>query len=90
MVALSSSISAEVSKMSCQEYKGYKWQCLKTYNNTVSRNKKFCVDQVTPPPPREGQGVAQDNGGGVQTTIRVCLAATRLLSATEFNRTHPS
>ena len=26
-VGLSSSISAKVSKMSCQEYKGYKWQC---------------------------------------------------------------
>ena len=28
MVALSSSISAKMSTMSCQEHKGYKWQCL--------------------------------------------------------------
>ena len=34
------------------------------HNNTVSRNKKFWVDQVTPPPPREGQGVGKDKGGG--------------------------
>ena len=60
MVVLSSCFSAKVSKMSRQEYKGYKWQAP---SNTVRGNKKFCVDQVIPPPWR-GQGVGQDRGGG--------------------------
>ena len=30
IVVLSRSILAKVSKMPCQEYKGYKWQCLTT------------------------------------------------------------
>ena len=70
MVVVSSSISAKVNKMSCQEYKGYKWQChlyhSRPHNNTVSLNKKFCVDQVMPPPPPpgEGQRVGHDKGWG--------------------------
>ena len=65
MVVLSSSMSAKVSKMSCHEYKGYKWQCQHSHphNNTVSRNEKFWVDQVTPPP-------GKDKGGG--TNILGC------------------
>ena len=34
MVVLSSSISAKVSKMSYQEYKGYKWHCITTQSPT--------------------------------------------------------
>ena len=34
MVVLSSSISATISKMSYQEYKGYNWQCLTTQSPT--------------------------------------------------------
>ena len=69
MVVLSSSISAKVSKMSCHECKGYKWQCPQhshPHNNTMSRNEKFWVDQVTVPhpPPGERQGVGNDKGGG--------------------------
>ena len=68
MAVLSSSVSAKVSKMSCQEYKGYKWQCLTTQSptqqHTVSRNKTFCVDQVPPPPSLETRE-GEDKGGGV-------------------------
>ena len=34
MVVLSRSISAKVSKTSCQEYKEYKWRCLTTQSPT--------------------------------------------------------
>ena len=37
MVVLSSSISAKVSKMSCQEYTGYKWQCLTTVTHKTTQ-----------------------------------------------------
>ena len=39
MVVLSSSISAKVSKMSCQEYTGYKWQCLTTQSPTQQHSE---------------------------------------------------
>ena len=69
MVVLSSSISAKVSKMSCHECKGYKWQCPTTQSPTQQHNelqRKFWVDQVTPPPPPPGerQGVGNGKGGG--------------------------
>ena len=63
------SISAKVSKVSCQEYKGYKWQCLKTtVTHTVSRNKQFCVDQVTVPQPLLGKdkGWGRTRGRGLK------------------------
>ena len=68
MAVLSSSVSAKVSKMSCQEYKGYRWQCLTTQSptqqHTVSRNKKICVDQVPRPPfPGDKRGGGQGRGG---------------------------
>ena len=69
MVVLSSSIPAKVSKMSCKSTKdtsGSAPQHSHPHNNTVSRDKNFCVDQVTVPHPApgEGQGVGQDKGGG--------------------------
>ena len=78
MVVLSSSISAKVSKMSCHECKGYKWQCPTTqspHNNTMSRNENFWVDQVTvhPPPGGERQGVGNDKGG---RGYRLCSSVT--------------
>ena len=39
MVVLSSSISVKVSNMSCQEYKGYKWQCLTTQSPTQQHSE---------------------------------------------------
>ena len=72
----SNSISAKVSKMSCQGYKGYKWQCLTTqsptqqhshpHNNTVTCNKIVCADQVTVPHPPLGKdkGWGRTRGGG--------------------------
>ena len=39
MVVLSNSISAKMSKMSCQEYKGYKWQCLTTQSPTQQHSE---------------------------------------------------
>ena len=39
MVVLSSSISAKVSKMSCHECKGYKWQCPTTQSPTQQHNE---------------------------------------------------
>ena len=39
MVVLSSSISAKVSKMPCQGYKGYKWQCLTTQSPTQQHSE---------------------------------------------------
>ena len=67
MVVLSSSIPAKVSKMSCHECKGYKWQCPTTQSPTQQHNepqRKVWVDQVTPPPPPwERQGMGNDNGG---------------------------
>ena len=39
MVVLSSSISAKVSKMSCHECKGYKWQCPTTQSRTEQHNE---------------------------------------------------
>ena len=39
MVVLSSSISAKMNKMSCQEYKGYKWQCLTTQSPTQQHSE---------------------------------------------------
>ena len=39
MVVLSSSISAKVSKMSCKEYKGHKWQCLTTQAPTQQHSE---------------------------------------------------
>ena len=39
MVVLSSSISAKVSKMSCQDYKGYKWQRLTTQSPTQQHSE---------------------------------------------------
>ena len=39
MAVLSSSISAKVSKMSCQGYKGYKWQCLTTQSPTQQHSE---------------------------------------------------
>ena len=60
MAVLSTSISAKVSQMSCQEYKGYKWQASQhshPHNNTVvSRNKNLWDDQVSTPPPPPGRG----------------------------------
>ena len=50
MVVLSGSISAKVSKMSCQEYKGYKWQCLTTQSPTQQHSE--------PPPGRTRVGGA--------------------------------
>ena len=50
MVVRSSSISAKVSKISCQEAKGYKWQCLTTQSPTQPHSElqqKNFVDQVT-------------------------------------------
>ena len=58
MVVLSSSISAKVSKMSTKSTRdtsGSASQHSHPHNNTVSRNKKFCVDQVTAPPPPPGK-----------------------------------
>ena len=47
------------------------------HNNTMSRNKKFWVDQVTvpppPPPPGERQGVGNDKGGGVLIAVTVAI-----------------
>ena len=43
------------------------------HNNTMSRNKKFWVDQVTVPPPPRGTtrgGERQRGGGGYYQTIR--------------------
>ena len=73
MVALSSSISAKVSKIFCQEYNGYK-RCSASQhshpqNSTVSCNKNFVLTKCPPPPPREGQGVRQNTAGG-----GVCLS----------------
>ena len=39
MVVLPSSISAKVSKMSCQECKGYKWQCPTTQSPTQQHSE---------------------------------------------------
>ena len=67
---LSSSISAKVSKMSFQGYKGYNGSASQhshPHNNTVSRNNKFCVDQVTPlppTPPGKDKGWGRARGGG--------------------------
>ena len=70
MVVLSSSILAKVSKMSCQEYKGYKWQCVTTQSPTQQHSElkqKNFVDQATPPTPSRGRrrGGAGQGGGGL-------------------------
>ena len=56
MVVLSSSVSAKVSKMSCQEYKGYKWSTLRTHKGrtAVTNPHPAAIDTPTPIP-REGQ-----------------------------------
>ena len=42
-----------------------------THTNTVGRSKNFCVDQVTPPPPRgKDKGWGRTGGGGKRTTGR--------------------
>ena len=98
MVVLSSSISAKVSKMSRHECKGYKWQCPTTqpHNNTMSRNEKFWVDQVTVPHPPLGndKGWGTTRGGGgtrsrqvqSRTKTDACPACTRRLSAVQRTR----
>ena len=68
MVVLSSSISAKVSKMSCHECKGYKWQCPTTQSPTQQHNepqRKILggPSDAPPPPPGERQGVGNDKGG---------------------------
>ena len=50
--------------MSARDASGSAPQHSHPHNNTMSRNEKFWVDQVTPPPPRERQGVGNDTGGG--------------------------
>ena len=46
-------------------YLGAVWWSPLPHNNTMSRNEKFWVDQVTvPQPPGERQGVGNDKGGG--------------------------
>ena len=71
MVVLSSSISAKASKMSRHECKGYKCsapQHSHPHNNTMSRNEKFWVEQVTVPHPPlgydKGWGTTRAGGGG--------------------------
>ena len=51
--------------MSARDTSGSAPQHSHPHNNTMSRNEKFWVDQVTgPPPPGERQGVGNDKGGG--------------------------
>ena len=54
--------------MSARDASGSAPQHSHPHNNTVSRNEKFCVDQVTVPhppcPPGERQGVGNDKRGG--------------------------
>ena len=78
MVVLSSSISAKVSKMSCHECKGYKWQCPTTQSPTQHHNepqRKFWVDQVTVPHPLPGNdkgwGTTRGVGRVIETTFRI-------------------
>ena len=64
MVVLSSSISAKVSKMSCHECKGYKWQCPTTQSPTQQHNepqRQFfgLTKRRSPTPP-----LGNDKGGG--------------------------
>ena len=77
MVVLSSSISAKVSKMSCHECKGYKWQCPTTQSPTQQHNEhneKFWVDQVTVPHPPWGTTKGGERqGGGVPEHKKVQL-----------------
>ena len=74
MVVLPGSISAKVSKMSCHEYKGYKWQCPTTQPPTQqhsdAQTKIIWVDQVTPPPPGKDKGWGSTWGGGYQKAPR--------------------
>ena len=55
--------------MSARDASGSAPQHSHPHNNTMSRNEKFWVDQVTvpqpPPPPGERQGVGNDTGGRV-------------------------
>ena len=54
----------------CQEYKGYKWQCLRTQSPTQQHSepsqKFLCGPSHGPPAPQDpaGQRVGQDKGGG--------------------------
>ena len=51
--------------MSARDTSGSAPQHNHPHNNRMSRNEKFWVDQVTPPPPpRERQGVGNDKGAG--------------------------
>ena len=61
MVVLSSAISAKVSKMSCHECSSAPQQS-DPHNNTMSRNEKFWLDQVTPPPDND-KGWGTTRGG---------------------------
>ena len=56
------------------------------HNNTLSRNEKFWVDQVTvpQPPPGERQGVGNDKGGGVCHTE--CQAMSSVPSTTRHKK----
>ena len=51
--------------MSARDTSGSAPQHTHPHNNTMSRNKKFWVDQVTPPPPRGGT----TRGGGVHVCV---------------------
>ena len=51
--------------MSARDTSGSAPQHSHPHNNTMSRNEKFWVDQVTVPPAHgERQGVGNDKGGG--------------------------
>ena len=66
--------------MSARETSGSAPQHSHPHNNTMSRNEKFWVDQVTvphPPPPGERQGVGNDKGGGGYMGLRIEEAATQ-------------
>ena len=59
--------------MSARDTSGSAPQHSHPHNNTMRRNEKFWVDQVTvphPPPPGERQGVGNDKGGGGYHTQR--------------------
>ena len=71
MAVLSSSISAKMSKMSCQEYKGYKWQCLTTQSPTQQHSERqqkiLCSSSEPPPLGGRTRGGAGQWGGGYPT-----------------------
>ena len=76
--------------MSARDTSGSAPQHSHPHNNTMSRNEKFWVDQVTPPPPPgERQGVGNDKGGGYHTqSPRENILGLKKAHNAQYHRIH--